>query len=320
MKKITDDFQKAGFSLVELMVGMGILAGATLGATKVMEILGQQTRSGEILTSLKFGSATNQKLLDANYGGLANQEFNSNFFYEINSGNLTRQGSLEANTENIKSRWLDRDPVAFPNDPFYTSFNFVKKSKTNDLNNRQFERYFSICIPIEDALTYLDGERMTRQKMSELDFWPFIRETADGRTKVRCCPINEPNCGDDDDTANPLNINSNFILATVRNVKNFRKDPETGDDVITEAITLSPKMGDLRNLSGSGFFSYRSGSSLVAHSVVYFSECISKRVREEDIYEVDNCKDRFRIQFKRRAYPLTTNTGAGAADVGNIGW
>ena len=69
-----------GFSLAELMIGMALLAGATLGATKVMEMLAKQQRTGEIKSTLKQSMAILQKNIGNNLNSLSTSEFHEDYF------------------------------------------------------------------------------------------------------------------------------------------------------------------------------------------------------------------------------------------------
>lgn len=318
-------YKKHGFSLVELMIGMGILAGATLGATKVMEILGQQTRNGEILTSLKTSSAGMQKIMSDNLNGLSELEFNKRFFYQLNTataGLIPLQSSSNFNSNMLENLWLNK-VLTSTYQTVYSSFGFVRKTKVNNPMLKEYERYFSVCLPIGDVQEYLNKERILDvEEIAQLEYWPFMRETSSGNVRVRCCKMDSPNCNEDD--ANPFTPETGYVLATVRHVYVHKFEEVSGvktmmDDYPKEKVTLLLKKGDLRNNSGGGFYLYRSQNSLVSYTAHYYNDCVTRRIASADLFNGE-CNKRFKLQIKRRTFPINTKMGAGATDVGNIGW
>lgn len=330
MYKFKEEFRKnnKGFSLVELMIGMGILAGATLGATKVMEIMNNQARTGEITAALKTTFAGYQKLFENNLNGLSELEFNNGVFYQLDksTGNLYRlSNALDVtDPDKLKSEWL-RTVASTNFQAVYSSLNIVKKSSKNDPLYKRYERYFSVCLPLETALdAYESSGKMTTEVISNVDRFPFIKQTSSGEMQVRCCPLDTPNC--DDEGSNPLNETTKYVMRIIRNdyIVKKKEDPTNPGTLIadgppSEVVKISPNKGSLRNLSGAGFFLYRSGNTLLSYSVFYHSNCVTDKTLRRNQGVID-CKNRFRIQHKLRSFPINTKAGAGATDVGNIGW
>ena len=327
--KYKEVFKEKGFSLAELLIGMGLLAGASLGATKVMEILNKQQRTGEIKSTLKQSMAQSQKLMGNNLNSLSEFEFNTKFYYQLNSGTgmLQSVDSPPNNAEDIKNEWLNMVPSKNYQRVF-SSFNYSVKRSNNDPMNKRYIRYFSVCLPISEANDlYESDEDLNTIKMSQLERWPFIKNSSNGRFNIRCCPLDTPNC--DGDIYNPLSPNTEYVLRIVRNdivVKMIEdpdnpggfKDEREGEEPL-QVIKQTPPKGSLRNLTGAGFFNYRLDSNLISHSVYYYNNCISNKViggQEEGA----NCDNRFRLEHKVRTFPINTKLGAGAKDIGNIGW
>lgn len=325
MRKFKDEFKTSrGFSLIELMIGMALLAGATLGASKVMEMLNKMSRSGEIKSELTQTLAINQKLIDINLNGLSDLEFNEGLLYELdkNTGDLVRVGSMALEPEVLKNDWLRR--VTEKNyQSVYTSLNFVKKSSKNDPLNKRYERYYSVCLPIDSAVEFYQERKLGVDELANVERWPFIKQLSNGNMHIRCCPLDTPNC--DDTGSNPLKEDAQYVLRIVRDdyLIKFEDDPMNPGTLIeksrAENVSLTPKQGGLRTLSGAGFFMYRSDNKLMAYMVFYYSGCISERVLKKD-QGVTECKNRIYLKHKLRSFPIDTKMGAGATDVGNIGW
>jgi prepilin-type N-terminal cleavage/methylation domain-containing protein len=316
-----------GFSLPELMIGMAILAGATLGASKVMEMMAKSTRDSEIRADLKVKYAAIDKDLTLNMSSLSDIEFNRDFSFYINGNNLVR---VQANDptdlqdpDYIRDKWMGK----VGNKGVYTSFSYVKKGKANSQFKKRYQRFFSICVPIEEANSFYDDD-WNIEKLKTVTHFPFVKNI-NGRMSIHCCEQTNPNC--DDAGSNPIANDTNYILKIVRNDVIDTYDP---DDIQTpidqyenrsEIVRYIPTLGNTRNITGAGFFfSHKSsnisqGNNLFAYYLVYQSDCLNSRVKAGGAM-VDNCTGRVRLEHKIRSFQINSTMGGGANDVGNIGW
>lgn len=322
-----DNSFKNGFSLPELLIGMAILAGATLGASKVMEMMAKSARDAEIRTELKVKYAALDKDITDSISSLSDMEFNKDFSFYITGDNLDRVGIVDpddlADPEFIKSAWLQK----VGNNGVYTSFSFVKKAKGNTPLRKRYQRYFAICIPIEDAFTFYDEEWNT-DKLKTVTHYPFVKNVA-GRMSIHCCTQDDPNC--DDPSANPISNSTDYVVKIIRNDIIHVYDPDNVQepidqpDEISEIVKLIPPKGNLNNITGGGFFfshknqNISQGNQLFAYYLVYYSDCLSKRVKAGGAM-VDNCTGSVKLEHKIRMFQINSTMGGGANDVGNVGW
>jgi len=319
---------KNGFSLIELMIGMGILAGATLGASKVMEIVASSSKDSEIRAELKQAYGRIDKDIGLNYRGLTDVEFNQEYLYYVNGNNLARVSTNAASlTEEMKlNNWFKKTGSK----GVYTSFSFIRKSKLSTEQQKRYERMFTVCIPIEEALISYD-EDMTVEKMSQLTHWPFMSTNSAGQMSIRCCPLSTPNCIEPG--SNVISKDTNFLLRVVRNdiIHNYVEDPadsgnyEHDESLDQQVIQYTPKKGDVRRVTGAGFFSalrtsnISDNNSIFIYNIVYQADCLVERIKDIN-FDTSKCKSRFKIEKKVQAFQINSTMGGGANDLGNVGW
>ncbi len=244
-----------GFSLLEVLVALGLLCGVGLIAAKILDMIQLNSKASARKEAQFQMQVRGVKLLKLQLKGLKKNQFDLELFYKLGNGNTLSRNSTQLNGQALLSHITDPiAPLPTSVGPYLTSF--LVRRKLGD----RYLTYISTCLPLSNMLNINSLNYNTLQKNN---LWPFIRSTTNGYS-VHCCPRSNSMC------TNPVfNKNSNY------GVQIFRFDPK--DNSIRSILTKR----DFESVSSMGYFIFSNQSNeniLSGRVFTFYNECISQRI------------------------------------------
>jgi prepilin-type N-terminal cleavage/methylation domain-containing protein len=265
-----------GFSLVEILLALALMASLGLVASKLLEMIENNSKASALREAQMSYYVRGVNVLDLNLRGLKRHQFNKDLFYKIvpSTGRLIQNsassnpvaGLLSLITSTTKPLAGIELLNAVPsNDAPLTSFVFQKKIGADYFN------YTAVCLPLSKVW---DNAGITYESISKNELWPFIKKV-NNSIKVFCCKRTDPNC-----STNPVLTHDSKYTIQV-----FRRNPST------QELTPLLRKNDFKQVSGMGYFIFSNTSSetsLYARFIVFYNQCISQKIIKGE--SQPNCK------------------------------
>jgi prepilin-type N-terminal cleavage/methylation domain-containing protein len=279
-----------GFSLLEVIIAMGLLAGVSVVAMKIMETLESNKKSAEGLAAQKQAHLMQYKQFDKAMTGLDEVNFDLNLVYYRKPNNKLARSILDVSQSDINGYT--------PTPKLNTSFRYYVKSFDSDVEIF----YASVCVPFDDYREIPPIEDILTPGLV-----PYVNYTNSGKLLIRCCPRRSPDCTDEG--RDLLEVNTDYVARIVK----VSKKISTGD----YSFKMWPKVSDMRFISGMGFyigFPNNQKKQLDATVYSYGSECLNNALAK---VTGKKCKGAFRIDKNRSFKSFNQEVGIGINELSN---